>query len=73
MPVKDHAAYMRNYRVTAAERKNLKAERAGVLLAVKLLRMTIGHAQVTGVEAALMIERTLLFPVPTRFAIRALP
>ena len=70
MPVKDHAAYMRNYRVTAAQRERQRAERAGVKLAVKLLRMTVGHAQVTGFEAALMIEKTLLLPVPTRFAIK---
>jgi hypothetical protein len=63
--------YMRNYRATAAQNKHQKAVREGVALAVKLLRMTVGQATVTGVEAALMVERTLLGPAPTSFTLRA--
>jgi hypothetical protein len=65
------ADYFRRYRVTREKRKRLKAERDGVALAAKLLRLTVGQATVTGVEAALMVERTLLGPVPTRFVLRA--
>ena len=64
------AEYFKAYRVTAKQRERQKAERAGVELAVKLLRLTVGQAQVTGIEAALMIERTLLLPAPTRFTVR---
>lgn len=63
-------AYFRQYRATREQRERLKAERGGVELAVKLLRLTVGHATVTGIEAALMIERTLLFPVPTNFTLK---
>lgn len=66
------ANYFKAYRVTARERKHQEAVREGVKLSVKLLRETVGAVQVTGLEAARMIEGTLLLPVPTRFAFRSL-
>jgi hypothetical protein len=64
------ADYHRQWRATRKQLQDRKAERRGVELAVKLLRLTVGHASVTGVEAAQMIERTLLIPVPTTFVVK---
>lgn len=64
------AAYHRQWRATQKQRSEQKAERRGVELAVNLLRLTVGHATVTGAEAALMIERTLLGPVSRSFVVR---
>jgi hypothetical protein len=67
------ADYYKGYRVTAAARKRREAERDGVQLAVKLLRLTVGTATVTGYEAATMIERTLLLAPVTSFVVRVTP
>jgi hypothetical protein len=70
---KNSNEYDRNYRRMASVRKHQKAVREGVALSVKLLRLSVGQATVTGLEAALMLERTLLGPVSTRFVISPPP
>jgi hypothetical protein len=64
------ATYFRAYRVSARERAHQKSVKEGVELSIKLLRMTVGTATVTGLEAAQMIERTLIRRVSTRFVVR---
>lgn len=68
----DRAEYHRRWRSTRKQLQERKAERRGVELAVKLLRLTVGAATVTGLEAAKMIEQTLLLPAPTKFVYRAI-